>query len=161
MLLTSLPIETLEQAQAVIGWYRARWGIEIYFRVLKSGCKVEELRLENDSRIEKALAIYMIIAWRLHNMTMLARENPNSPCTQVFAENEWQLIYTLQTKSKSERVRTINELVRLLAMRGGFLGRKGDGEPGVETIWRGYVKNLNYLEIAAELSALNTEDNCV
>lgn len=94
-------------------------------------------------------------------MTMLARENPDSPCTQVFAEKEWQLIYTWQTKSKHERIPTINELVRLLAMRGGFLGRKGDGEPGVETIWRGYVKILNYSEIAAELSALNTENICV
>lgn len=161
MLLTSLPVETLDQAQTIVGWYRARWEIEIYFRVLKSGCKVEELRLESDERIEKAFAIYMIIAWRLHNMTMLAREKPDVPCNEVFDKKEWQLIYTLQKKEKPSGVPTINELVRLLAMRGGFLGRKGDGEPGAETIWRGYVKILNYLEIVAELHAMNIKNICV
>lgn len=161
MLLTSLPVETLKQAQTIIGWYRARWEIEIYFRVLKSGCKVEELRLESDNRIEKAFAIYMIIAWRLHNMTMLAREKPDTPCDEVFDDKEWKLIYALQKKEKPSTVPTINELVRLLAMRGGFLGRKGDGEPGAETIWRGYVKILNYLEIATELNAMNMKNICV
>lgn len=161
MLLTSLPVETLEQAQTIVGWYRARWEIEIYFRVLKSGCKVEELRLEKDERVEKAFAIYMIIAWRLHNMTMLAREKPDAPCNEVFDEKEWQLIYTLQKKEKPTSVPTIKELARLLAMRGGFLARKGDGDPGAETIWRGYVKILNYLEIAAELNAMNIKNICV
>jgi len=93
MLLTSLPIESLEQAQTVIGWYRCRWEIEIYFRALKSGCKVQELRLESEEGIEKALAVYMIIAWRIHNMTMLARELPETPCNQVLAKKEWQIIY--------------------------------------------------------------------
>ena len=161
MLLTSLPVETLEQAQTIIGWYRARWEIEIYFRVLKSGCKVEELRLESDERIEKAFAIYMIIAWRLHRITMLAREKPEIPCNEVFADKEWRLIYLLQMKKKAKRVPTIKEMVRLVAMRGGFLGRKGDGEPGAETIWRGYVKVLNYLEIAEEMSSLNHSNICV
>ena len=139
MLLTSLSVETLEQAQTqtIVGWYRPRWEIEIYFRVLKSGCKVEELRLENDGRIEKAFAIYMIITWRLHNMTMLAREKSDTPCNEVFDEKKCQLIYTLHTKKPPDSVPTINELVRLLAIRGGFLWKEGDGEPGAETIWRG------------------------
>jgi hypothetical protein len=154
MLLTSLPIENLEQAQTVIGWYRCRWEIEIYFRALKSGCKVQELRLESDEGIEKALAIYMIIAWRLHNITMLAREEPDIPCNEVFDKKEWQLIYKLQKKTKPKDIPTIKEITRLLAMRGGFLGRKGDGVPGFETIWRGYVKILNYLEIESELHSL-------
>lgn len=156
MLLTSLPVESLEQAQTVIGWYRCRWEIEIYFRALKSGCKVQELRLESDEGIEKALAIYMIIAWRIHNMTMLARERPETPCNEVLAKKEWQIIYLLQKKEKPDEVPTIQEIVRLLAMRGGFLGRKGDGEPGFETIWGGYVKILNYLEIEQELRLLKS-----
>jgi len=161
MLLTSLPVETLEQAQTIVGWYRARWEIEIYFRVLKSGCKVEELRLESDERIEKAFAIYMIIAWRLHNMTMFAREQPETPCNKILDDKEWQLIYTLQKKQKPLGVPSVKEIVRLLAMRGGFLGRKGDGEPGAETIWRGYVKILNYLEIAEELNSIRQSNICV
>ena len=162
MLLTSLPIETFEQAQTIVGWYRARWEIEVFFRVLKSGCKVKELRLEKDERIEKALAVYMIIAWHLHNMTMIAREEPDKPCNQVMADKEWMLIYLLQKKNKPKGIPTIKEIVRLLAMRGGFLGRAGDGEPGIETIWRGYVKILNYLEIAEELNFIEGHNNiCV
>ncbi len=157
-----VPIHTFEQAQTIVGWYRARWEIEIFFRVLKSGCKVKELRLEKDERIEKALAVYMIIAWHLHNLSMIAREEPNKPCNQVMAEKEWFLIYLLQKKEKPKGIPTINEIVRLLAMRGGFLNRKGDGEPGIETIWRGYVKLLNYLEIAEELNAIENQKNtCV
>ncbi len=161
MLLTSLPIESLEQAQTVIGWYRARWEIEIYFRVLKSGCKVEGLRLESDDRIEKAFAVYMMIVWRLHNITMLAREKPDMLCNKILANKEWRIIYLLQKKQKPKSIPTIKEIIRLLAMRGGFLGRKGDGEPGAETTWRGYVKILNYLEIAEELNSLNDSNICV
>ena len=129
--------------------------------MLKSGCKVQELRLESDDRIEKALAVYMIIDWRLHSMTMLAREKPETLCNQVIADKEWQIIYLLQKKQKPKGIPTIKEIIRLLAMRGGFLGRKGDGEPGAETIWQGYVKILNYLEIAEEISSLNHSNICV
>jgi len=161
MLLTSLPIETLAQAQTVIGWYKVRWEIELFFRVLKSGCKVKELRLETDERIEKALAVYMIIAWRLHNITMIAREKPESPCDEVYAEEEWQLIYLLQKRSKPKTIPGTREITRLLAMRGGFLARKGDGEPGIATIWKGYIEILNYLKISEELKAMNDSGICV
>ena len=161
MLLTSLPIETLAHAQTVIGWYKVRWEIEIYFRVLKSGCKVKELRLETDERIEKALAVYMIIAWRLHNITMIARENPELPCDKVYADEEWRLIYLLHNKSKPKTIPGTREITRLLAMRGGFLARKGDGEPGIATLWKGYIEILNYLKISKELNSMNHSGICV
>ena len=161
LLLTSLPVETLAQAQTVIGWYRARWEIEIYFHVLKSGCRVEALRLERDERLEKALAVYMLIAWRLHTLTMLARETPDAPCTTAYAEQEWRLIYLLKKQQQPTTVPSIRDITRLLAMHGGFLARKGDGEPGAETIWRGYTKILNYLEVAQALAAMGIRRSCV
>ncbi len=161
MLLTSLPIETLAHAQTVIGWYKVRWEIELYFRVLKSGCKVKELRLETDERIEKALAVYMIIAWRLHYITMIAREAPETPCNEVYADEEWRLIYLLQNKSKPKTIPGTREITRLLAMRGGFLARKGDGEPGIATLWKGYIEILNYLKISKELNSINHSGICV
>jgi hypothetical protein len=161
MLLTSLPVETLAQAQTIIGWYRARWEIEIYFHVLKSGCRAESLRLESDDRLEKALAVYMIVAWRLHNLTMQARETPDAPCTVAYPDKEWRLIYLLKMKQLPTTVPTIREITRLLAMHGGFLARKGDGEPGAETVWRGYTKILNYLEVAEALEAMKGRGSCV
>lgn len=161
MLLSSLPVETLEQAQTLIGWYRARWEIEIYFHVLKSGCRVEALRLESDARLENALAVYMLLAWRLHTITMQARETPEAPCTRVYADKEWRLIYLLKKQQQPTSVPSVREITRLLAMHGGFLARKGDGEPGAETIWRGYTKLLNYLEVAEALQAMGYRGSCV
>ena len=81
MLLTNLPVEDFATAQAVINWYRARWEIAWYFRILKQGCRVEDLRLETPERLEKCLAVYLIVAWRIHHITQAAREHPTVPCT--------------------------------------------------------------------------------
>lgn len=90
MLLTSIPVESLGVAHAVIGWYCARWEIEIYFRILKQGCQVEELRLETDKRLLNCISVYMIIAWRIQTITMQSREHPDMPCDVIFSEREWK-----------------------------------------------------------------------
>ena len=147
MLLTSLPVEELEAAKAVIGWYCARWEIEIYFRVLKQGCQVEELKLETDERLLNCISVYMMIAWRIHAITMQSREHPDIPCDVFFSEREWKTIYLMQKKSKPpNRPPTLNEITRMLAQLGGFLARNRDGEPGVKNVWRGYHALQNYLE---------------
>jgi hypothetical protein len=152
MLLTNLPVEDFATAQAVINWYRARWEIELYFRILKQGCRVEELRLETPERLEKCLAVYLIVAWRIHHITQAAREHPAGTCTDVFSEQEWQTIYLLQMQQRPPKhPPTLRVITRMLAQLGGFLARNGDGEPGVETLWRGYIelqRALRVLEIA-------------
>ena len=92
MLLTTLPVESYDVAQAVVGWYRCRWEEEMYFRVLKQGCQIERLRLETDRRLLNAIAIYLIVAWRIHAITMHSRERPHRPCDIVFSEQEWKTI---------------------------------------------------------------------
>jgi hypothetical protein len=93
LLLTNLPVETAEQAAEILSWYLCRWQIELYFKVLKSGCRVEQLQLETRERLEPALAFYMIIAWRVLYLTMLGRDCPEMPCDSVFAEEEWKAVY--------------------------------------------------------------------
>jgi hypothetical protein len=141
MLLTTLPVADFATAQAVLNWYRARWEIELYFRILKQGCRIEDLRLETPARLEKCLAVYLIVAWRIHHITQVTREHPEVTCTDVFSEQEWHTIYLLQTQQRPPKhpppLRTIT---RMLAQLGGFLARQGDGDPGVETIWRGYME---------------------
>lgn len=147
MLLTTLPVETYEVAQAVVGWYRGRWEEEIYFRVLKQGCQIEKLRLETDRRLLNAIAIYLIVAWRIHTITMQSRELPDRPCDIVFSEQEWKTIYLMNKKKKPPKTPpTLRTITRMLAQLGGFLARKGDGEPGIKNIWRGYRALKNYID---------------
>ncbi len=147
MLLTNIAVATLDEARAIIEWYRCRWEIEIYFRVIKNACHIEALRLQTASRLYNAIAVYLIIAWRLHMLTMVARERPDVPCNEVLSEQEWQTIYIMHAeKPPPKKPPTLREATRMLASLGGFLGRKGDGEPGTKTIWIGYTNLLGYIK---------------
>jgi hypothetical protein len=147
MLLTNIPITTLKEARAIIEWYRCRWEIEIYFRVIKNACHIEALRLQTANRLYNAVAVYLIIAWRLHMLTMLAREQPNVPCDKVLSDQEWQTIYIMhKEKPPPKKPPKLRDITRMLASLGGFLGRKGDGEPGTKTIWIGYTNLLGYIK---------------
>jgi hypothetical protein len=138
LLLTNLAVETPEEASEKLLWYLCRWQVEIYFKVLKSGCRIEELQLEKRERLEPALAFYMIIAWRVLYLTMLGRECPQMPCDTVFADEEWKAVYLVtQRKSPPEQPPSLDTMVRMVASLGGFLNRKRDGFPGPKTLWIG------------------------
>jgi hypothetical protein len=138
LLLTNLPVETAEQAVEKLSWYLCRWQIEVYFKVLKSGCRVEQLQLETRERLEPALAFYMIIAWRVLYLTMLGRECPEMPCDAVFADEEWKAVYLVtQRKPPPAEPPSLDTMVRMVASLGGFLNRKSDGFPGPKTLWIG------------------------
>jgi hypothetical protein len=138
LLLTNLSVETPEQAIEKLSWYLCRWQIEVYFKVLKSGCRVEQLQLEARERLEPALAFYMIIAWRVLYLTMLGRDCPEMPCDAVFADEEWQAVYLVtQRKPPPAAPPSLDTMVRMVATLGGFLNRKSDGFPGPKTLWIG------------------------
>lgn len=136
-LLTNRTVDTLAQATELIDWYRARWEIEMFFLILKEGCKVEQLQLEDVERLEVALALYMVIAWRINRLMRLGRTLPEMPADVVFSVDEWHAAFILNKKPIPKQVPTLNTVIRLIARRGGFLGRKHDGEPGATTLWRG------------------------
>jgi hypothetical protein len=145
LLLTSVPVDTAEQAVEKLQWYLCRWQVEIYFRILKSGCKVEELQLEKLERLEPALAFYMIIAWRVLYLTMLGWECPELPCDVVFAEEEWQAVYLVaKRKPPPDKPPSLDQMVRMVAGFGGFLNRKSDGFPGPQTIWIGLQRGRDF-----------------
>jgi Transposase DNA-binding/Transposase Tn5 dimerisation domain len=155
MLLTNLPVADFKTAKVILRWYRTRWEIELYFRILKQGCQIEKLRLEMPERLERCIAVYMIIAWRLHHLTQAARASPAVPCTKVFARKEWQTIYLLHHhKRPPQHPPPLRTMTRMLAQLGGFLARTGDGEPGVETIWRGYMEMLRAVHTLALAKAV-------
>jgi hypothetical protein len=138
LLVTSLPIDTVAAVLRVINYYCCRWQIEIYFRVLKSGCKVEESQLEKAERFQPYLALCMIVAWRVMYVMMLGRECPELPCDVVFDEEEWQAVYAVvKEEAPPKEPPSMGTMVLLIAMLGGYMGRKGDGEPGPKAVWIG------------------------
>ncbi|HIK08342.1 MAG TPA: IS4 family transposase [Trichormus sp. M33_DOE_039] len=139
LLLTTWEIHSLEDAVKCVEWYTYRWLIERYHYTLKSGCRIEELQLETGQRLSMALATYSIVAWRLLWLTYQARHNPEQSCETVFTTVEWQSLCVSVNKNPIPPAEppTLTQAVRMIARLGGFLGRKGDGEPGVKTIWQG------------------------
>jgi transposase Tn5 family protein/transposase-like protein len=146
LLLTSVPVKGFSGACLVVQWYRARWEVELFFRVLKQGCQIERLRLETEHRLLNALAIYLVIAWRIHTITMMGRAYPGVPCDIVFEPREWQTIYTIQFHSPPPaQPPPLQDTVRALAQLGGFLARTGDGERGSKSIWQGYQRLHDFI----------------
>lgn len=139
MLLTTCPVTNFDQAVEKLDWYAKRWGIEVYHRTLKSGCKIEERQLGHAERIEACLAVDMVVAWRIHHLTKLGRETPDVPCTVFFEDGEWKALtaYIKNDPSPSVEPPTLREAIRMVASLGGFLGRKCDGGPGTKSIWLG------------------------
>lgn len=137
-LLTNRTAETLEQVVELIEWYRRRWLVEIFFRILKSGCRVEALQLGTLERLERALVIYLIIAWRILQLVTWGRDCPDLPCEVMFDPEEWQAAWIVaQRRPPPLPPPTLGEMVRLIAGFGGFLGRKCDGPPGPKALWEG------------------------
>lgn len=136
-LLTNRMATTSDEVTELINWYRARWDIEIFFHVLKNACKVEAMQLSHIDNIERALALFMVVAWRIAYLMRLGRICPDLDASLFFDPDEIRGAYLLTKERRPDRPPTLNEVLRLVARVGGFLGRKGDGDPGVKTIWQG------------------------
>ena len=140
MLLTNQPIETFDDACERVYWYRLRWRIEMYFKVLKSGFRVEACRLGTADRLIRYLTIMSIVAWRLFMITMIARTNPTLPCSQFLSEEEWTVLAIKSSRTRTATVPTIDEALVWIAKLGGYLARKSDGPPGTLALWRGWKR---------------------
>jgi hypothetical protein len=139
MLLTTLEVNSLKQALEKIDWYNKRWGIEEYHRTLKSCCRIENRQLGDRTVWENCLAIDLVVAWRIEHIKKLSRTSPQAPCRIAFEEHEWQALLAFKRPDQPLPATppSLREITRLTAELGGFLGRKGDGEPGSTTLARG------------------------
>lgn len=140
MLLTTVPTETPAQVLERLDWYSARWGIEVWHRVLKTGCRIERLLLRKLEAIVNALAMLSIIAWRVQFAVMLARDVPEAPCTLLLDKDEWQALYCRvhEVSIPCPDPPSMHEAVHWIAGLGGWIGRKNDRPPGAEVLWRGF-----------------------
>ena len=139
MLLTTVPVEDFAGAEQKLEWYVRRWGIEVYHRTLKSGCRIEQRQLGSADRLEACLGIDLVVAWRIFHLAKLGRETPDVPCTVYFEDIEWKALvgYITNSAVPPKTPPTLHAAMRMVAQLGGFLGRKGDGEPGTQTLWFG------------------------
>lgn len=138
VLFTDLPCADFEKAVQIVEFYAGRWGIEVFFRVLKSGCEVEELQLETLDRLAPCLALYMVVAWRVLHLVMLGRQCPDLPCDVLLAESEWKAGWTIRKRRPPPTSPPpLGEMIEIVASFGCYLGRKGDGPPGPKAIWTG------------------------
>lgn len=145
VLLTTLPIDSVEDVLRVIEYYVARWTIEVYFRVLKTGCRVEEMQLEATERIQNCLAFYRIIAWRVMYLTHLNRTCPSLPCTAVFDACEWKSVWRVATKEDlPEAPPPLGEFMRLLTRLGGYNNRRTEAPPGPQPVWIGLRRMTDF-----------------
>jgi hypothetical protein len=154
MLLTTVPIDSFEDAKKCIEWYSGRWAIELYHRTLKSGCRIKDRQLGTASNLQTCLGVDMVVAWRIYHLTMLGREVPNHPCTVFFEDVEWKALccYFYKTRIPPSEPPTLLEATRMVGSIGGHLGRKADGMPGTQCIWRG----LQRLDTAVEMYIIFT-----
>jgi hypothetical protein len=137
LLVTSLPIGDAEKVQNIVNSYCVRWQIEIFFRTLKSGCRVEARQFETLDRLMNCLAVYAIVAWRIVYLTQLGRDCPDVDCEVVFEPCEWKAVYvTLKHEEPPAKPPRLNEMIRMIASLGGYVNRKNT-QPGPQTLWIG------------------------
>ena len=127
MLLTDLPVATTEAAWEKVQWYCRRWGIEVWHRALKQGCRVEQREFKTAEHLQRVLAFDLMVAWRVLACVKLGRVLPQLPASVLYAPDELAVLLAAAAL-------TLNAANRLVARLGDYLGRRGDGEPGAESL---------------------------
>jgi len=153
-LLTDLPVESAEQAIEKMGWYAMRWKIELFFKILKSGCSAEKLKLRTAERLVNLIAIFCILGWRIFWTTMLNRALPNENPEYALAPVEISLLDQLAEHGgrKLAMPPTLSAYLCEIARLGGYLARSHDPPPGNMIMWRGWSRLMD-IQLGAELTS--------
>jgi hypothetical protein len=140
LLLTSKKVTTLEEARRIIRLYLRRWDIEVFHRVVKTGCRVERIQLTTAAAVLNALMVHLVVAWRILYLTHLGRRCPGLPCGCVFDEAEWRAACVAVKRPAAAGEPTLAEFIGIVGKLGGHLGRKCDGPPGPQSMWQGLAR---------------------
>jgi hypothetical protein len=153
-LLTDLPVQSRKDAINKIEWYALRWKIEVFHKILKSGCKAEDSKLRTAERLVNLIAVFCIVSWRVFWMTMLNRSSPNAVPQMALTDPEIRLLDHLVKHRGGDcsRRSTLSHYVVKIARLGGYLARANDPPPGSTVIWRG-LSRLNDIELGAAIEA--------
>lgn len=143
--LTTLPVDTFEQAAIVLQYYLCRWEIEIFFKILKSGCDVEERRLTAGAIIP-LIAVFLVIAWRIMYAMKMGRTCPEMPCDAIFSTSEWKSVHKILKKEIKipDEPPTLGVFIKMIGTLGGYLNRKNDPPPGPKAMWIGFNRMYDF-----------------
>ena len=139
-LLTTVKVSTANEAAEIVGFYLQRWRIEDFFRVLKSGCRVEFLLFRTAERLQRAIAKNAVIAWRIMVMTLLGRQVPDCEPELMFADHELDFLRDYAMEHDLSAPERLGDAVRLVAHLGGYRARKHDPDRGNQTLWHGQTR---------------------
>ena len=147
-LITNLPVRSRRDAVEKIRWYAMRWKIEVFHKVLKSGCRAEEAKLRTAQRLTNLIALFCILAWRVFWMTMISRSKPNAPPTLALSNAELALLDHAVPDKTPPKQRNLEHYLNKIARLGGYLTRAHDPPPGNMVMWRGMTR-LNDIRFGA------------
>jgi len=151
-LITDLPVESHADAVEKLQWYAMRWKIEVFHKILKSGCRAEQARLRTAERLVRLLAVFCILSWRVFWLTMLNRIKPNLEASLVLTELETSILDRLipDPTAHSFPAGTLSRYLIKIARLGGYLARAKDPPPGNIVMWRG-LSRLSDIALGATL----------
>jgi hypothetical protein len=143
--LTTLPVDTFEQISLIIQYYLSRWEIETFFKILKSGCSVEDRRL-TEGAIVPLIAVFLVIAWRIMYAMKMGRSCPEMPCESLFSASEWKSVYKILNKEGKipEQPPPLGVFIKMIGRLGGYLNRKNDPPPGPKVMWIGFNRMYDF-----------------
>jgi len=155
-LITDLPVHSRAEAIEKLDWYAMRWKIEVFHKILKSGCKAEDSKLRTADRLANLIALFCILSWRVFWLTMLNRTMPHAPPTMALTESEIRVLDHLvrDLVGNGGRRRTLSHYLTKLARLGGYLARANDPPPGNIVMWRG-LSRLTDIQIGVDIGAEN------
>ena len=151
-LITDLPVNSRKEAIEKLEWYALRWKIEVFHKILKSGCKAEESKLRTAQRLTNLVSVFCILSWRVFWMTMLNRSAPGALPTLALTATEIAVLDRLVNDKPQARQKTLSHYLTKIARLGGYLARANDPPPGNTVMWRG-LSRLTDIELGATIGA--------
>lgn len=144
--ITNLPIDSFDGVCNIIKYYLCRWEIELFFKILKSGCKIEERQLQTADRMKNLISIFMILSWRVLFTMMLGRVCSMMSTEEVFEKAEWKSVYKIVNHKKAlpRKPPALGEFIIMVATLGGYVNKKGAEPPGVKTMWKGMARMVDF-----------------
>jgi len=153
-LITDLPVGSRKEAVEKLDWYAMRWKIEVFHKILKTGCKAEESKLRTAERLANLISVFCILSWRVFWMTMMNRSAPQAPAKLALTKTEIRLLdHPIEDAGKGRsQAKTLCHYLTKIARLGGYLARASDPPPGNMVMWRG-LSRLTDIELGATIGA--------
>ena len=154
-LVTDLAVTSPEEAVEKLQWYARRWKVELFHKILKSGCRVEAARLRTAERLAKLIAVFCILSWRIFWTTMINRIAPDASPRSALTEAEIIVIdRAVRDRPTMPGEKTLSHYLMKVACLGGYLARARDRPPGNTVMWRGWSRLMDMV-LGANLMQTN------